>query len=83
MKSITGYILYIDILRYKNFLRNYNSEDHDKVKSELERFTEIYITLDFHLAFGDTFNESKLLKRFFSDNFFCLCMNQKEIPMRI
>lgn len=69
MNSIKGFILYIDILGYKELLRNNENQDHTRTKELLEQFTEIYSTLNFALGFGAYFNKSKLFKRFFSDNF--------------
>ena len=69
MKSIKGFILYFDILGYKELLRHNENKDHTRTKELLKQFTKIYSTLNFSLGFGADFNKSKLFKRFFSDNF--------------
>lgn len=77
MNSITGFILYIDILGYKNLLRNNTQNDNERVKSLLESFTSIYTNLNFALGFGASFDESKLFKRYFSDNFLFVYESEK------
>lgn len=69
MKSIKGFILYFDILGYKELLRHNENKDHTRTKELLKQFTKIYSTLNFSLGFGADFNKLKLFKRFFSDNF--------------
>lgn len=69
MNSIKGFILYVDILGYKELLRNNDNKDHERIKELLEQFTKIYSNLNFSLGFGVDFNKAKLFKRFFSDNF--------------
>ena len=78
MKSITGFILYIDILGYKNLLRNNAQSENERVKSLLEPFTRIYTNMNFALGFGASFEESKLFKRYFSDNFLFVYESERE-----
>ncbi len=78
MNSITGFILYIDILGYKNLLRNNTQSENERVKSLLESFTSIYTNLNFALGFGASFEESKLFKRYFSDNFLFVYESERE-----
>lgn len=78
MKKIKGYILYIDLLGYKNLLRNNSEKENERIKRILEEFTEIYTSLDFRCIFGEEFDESRVLKRYFSDNFIFVYKSEKE-----
>lgn len=69
MDSIKGFILYVDILGYKDLLKNSDKKDRERVMNLLTQFTTIYYALDFNLGYGAAFEESKFFKRFFSDNF--------------
>ncbi len=76
MKRKTGFILYIDILGYKDML---NSKENDKrLQNILDRFTDIFSKLNFAFAFGQNYDECKLLKKFFSDNFLFLYEASKD-----
>ena len=78
MNKKRGYILYIDILGYKNLLTNHNERENEKLRSLLEQFTEIYLKLNFSFNFGQKYEKSKLLKRYFSDNFLFVYESEKE-----
>lgn len=68
METVSGYILYVDILGYRNLL-NDNEGESERLKTLIEEFSGSYIYLNVCLAAGVEFDESKLLTRSFSDNF--------------
>ena len=81
MKEIEGFILYIDILGYSNLLKNYPDEGNvtnKKIKDLLDTFLKVYVNLDFRYCFGQKYDETKLLKRYFSENFLFVYESTKE-----
>lgn len=78
MQTITGFILYVDILGYKNLVFNMDSFSQEKTKKIFESFAERYAFLSFSLGYGQSFDSRKLLKRCFSDNFLFVYKSSKE-----
>lgn len=72
MKEKTGFILYIDILGYKDMLRKNTVEGDERIQKILNQFTQTFSKIDFSLCFGQGYDENKLFRKFFSDNFLFL-----------
>lgn len=72
METKRGFIIYFDILGYKNVLLNNTKEENDKIADILNRFSEFYLNANIALHFGNKFDKSKLFIRAFSDNFLVL-----------
>ena len=78
MKEKSGFLLYIDLLGYKDILNKNNSEEDERLKSVLKHITEVYLNLNFTLAFGQCYNKKKMFQRFFSDNFLFVYESDRE-----
>lgn len=72
MNKKTGFILYIDLLGYKDMLNKYTPQDDERMQDILNQFTQTFANINFLLYFGSSYDESKLFKKFFSDNFLFL-----------
>lgn len=72
MKKKTGFILYIDILGYKDMLNKHTPKDDERMQDILNQFTQTFSKINFSLYFGSSYDKSKLFKKFFSDNFLFL-----------
>lgn len=72
MDKKTGFILYIDLLGYKDMLNKHTPQDDERMQDILNQFTQTFSKINFSLYFGDSYDKSKLFKKFFSDNFLFL-----------
>lgn len=72
MDKKTGFILYIDLLGYKDMLNKHTPQDDERMQDILNQFTQTFSKINFSLYFGSSYDKSKLFKKFFSDNFLFL-----------
>lgn len=73
MKEKEGFILYFDILGYKNIVNSATSEIDGRLKYILDLYSEKQGYLNFAFVFN---NKEKLMMRCFSDNFLFLYENR-------
>ena len=78
MKSKKGFILYFDILGYKNIVNNTTPKNSERLKYLLDVYSERQGNLNFALIFNKGYinNRDKLMMRCFSDNFLFLYENR-------
>ena len=78
MKKKKGYIIYFDILGYKEILKHNNAEENERIANVLEQFSNYYVRANVKLGYGSKFEYDKLLVRSFSDNFLILYEIEKD-----
>lgn len=69
MNKKKGFILYFDILGYKNILKNNSEKENLRIADIICQFSDFYSKSNFALGFGSQFDKKKLFVRSFSDNF--------------
>lgn len=69
MQKKKGFILYFDILGYRNILKNNTDSENERIANILEQFSSFYSKSNVVLGFGSNFDKEKLFMRAFSDNF--------------
>lgn len=69
MDKKKGYILYFDILGYRNILQHNQEEENNRIANIISSFSNFYSKSNVALGFGCYFDEKRLFVRSFSDNF--------------
>ena len=69
MNKKRGFILYFDILGYKDILKHNTAEENDRIAEIICKFSDFYSKSNFALGYGSEFDDKKLFVRSFSDNF--------------
>ena len=69
MEKKNGFILYFDVLGYKNIVQNNTDEENCQIASILEHFSKVYSIANSALGYGSNLKREKLKVRCFSDNF--------------
>ena len=78
MKEEEGFILYFDILGYKNIVNSATPEIDERLRYILDLYSERQGRLNFDFVFNEKYinNKEKLMMRCFSDNFLFLYENR-------
>ena len=78
MNKKTGFILYFDILGYKNIVNGATKEEDERLKYILDLYSEKQGTLNFSFVFSSEYikNKKRLFMKCFSDNFLFLYENR-------
>lgn len=69
MNKKKGFILYFDILGYRDILKHNSAEENDRIAEIICQFSDFYSRSNFALGYGSKFDDKKLFVRSFSDNF--------------
>lgn len=69
MNKKKGFILYFDILGYKEILKHNSEDENDRIAEIIHHFSDYYSKSNFALGYGSEFDNKKLFVRSFSDNF--------------
>lgn len=69
MKKKKGFILYFDVLGYKNILRNNSELENEKIADIFNQFSTFFSKSNVALGYGTEFDKDKLYIKAFSDNF--------------
>lgn len=78
MEKKNGFILYFDILGYRNVLKNGTQEEIARFYDILQQFSSFYSKANMSFGFGQKYDEDQVLYRSFSDNFLYLYQSDRK-----
>ncbi len=69
MEKKIGYIIYLDLLGYKNIIKGNNPSDIEELSAFVDSFSPAFIRLKARLVYGASYDPNKLFYKSYSDNF--------------
>lgn len=69
MKEKEGYLIYLDLLGYKNIIKGNKPKDIEDLRAFISSFSLRFISGKARLVYGNSYDSKKLLYKCYSDNF--------------
>ena len=85
MKKELGYIIYLDLLGYKNILSGNLEDDVEQLRDFIDSFNKSFISKRARLMYGTEYDPDRLFFKCYSDNFLIFYRSEKNdaLPLSI